>query len=260
MDFLAILRLLFLGHFVVNVVYQGTPYISYKDKRQQFDAKALRDRVHVDLIFVIFLSFVENTFPMVKYEPRNYVRPSADSFYVFLIYMFLAQLVDDFLYYVIHRALHVWAYSLHKLHHTVKFPTYFTTTVFDKVDYWLEGDMVVKMAIQISFALVELLPFAPAANIRLYYFGIVVCRLRNWFSFGAHFGKRIPVNNCYASILFSSEDIIECHDLHHSRNDCNFGLTPLFDKLFGTYVAVAENNRGSSSGRGQKEDADGVSS
>ena len=68
-----------------------------------------------------------------------------------------------------------------------------------------------------------------------------------WSESCTHLGKALPVVSMFPplSILYNGyfnldKNIIAAHEVHHNRRNCNYGIMPWIDVVFGTNRALGE--------------------
>lgn len=139
-------------------------------------------------------------------------------------------LLDDFLFYWMHRALH-WGplyRRIHSVHHRVVTPCAATGHYMHPVEYVLTGGLML------------LGPLLLGVHVAVLYAWIVV---RQWEAAEGHSGFSFPWSPTnFLPVLFDGPDH---HDFHHKRFRGNFaGYLPWTDRVFGTEVAEYRAHRG----------------
>lgn len=154
--------------------------------------------------------------------PKFYLQPAGKGWPYFALSIAATLVVQDLLFYPLHRLLHSRALiRLHAIHHRSKIPTPFAFNSFHPVE----------AIFQILFVPVAmaLFPVSPAALF------ISVCVVSNTLSVYGHlnFAPRLPESLWRKWAWFVC--ISPFHDLHHARFHGNYGLYfPFWDRLFRT--------------------------
>ena len=150
--------------------------------------------------------------------------------------------VDDFLYYWMHRAMHskyLYKY-IHSIHHEVSTPWAISAHYMHPVEFVLTG------------LLMLLMPVLLGVHVLTLYLWIV---FRQWEAAEGHCGYSFPWS---PSKLLPGYDGVEYHDFHHAKFTGNYaGFLTYLDRWFGAYspgyerrIAFARANSGK-----QREDA-----
>lgn len=153
------------------------------------------------------------------------------QFFLYLPFRFYFEVVFDFCHYWFHRLLHVpgiYRY-LHKTHHKFLNPSILTTFYIHPLDVLLTNVFPLTIA------------FHATPSMPMFIWNVVM--VNNVFvEMVGHMGKVVNLNEYYSiyswiphyhKIRTNPTD----HDLHHSRNECNYSKRfRLWDLVFGTYV------------------------
>lgn len=141
-------------------------------------------------------------------------------------------LLDDFLYYWMHRALHRPAlYSrIHSVHHRMSSPWAISAHYMHPIEFILTGSLML------------LGPALVGAHIAVIWVWICV---RQWEAAEGHCGYDIPWNPTHWLPLYHGPAY---HDFHHSKFHGNYaGALGYLDRYFGQYSRDYEKYRGAKS-------------
>ncbi|MFE8070216.1 sterol desaturase family protein [Marinobacteraceae bacterium S3BR75-40.1] len=142
--------------------------------------------------------------------------------YVFVGQLIFFVLLDDFLYYWMHRWMHENKWLLrhvHAVHHQIRQPYGLAGNHF----HWLEFVMTVGLAM--------VGPILVGAHVYVVWAWFI---LRQWEAVDGHTGYNLPWDPFHWLPLYEGAGY---HDFHHARFKGNFaGFLPLWDRVFGTYV------------------------
>lgn len=146
----------------------------------------------------------------------------APAWYVFVFQITLFLLLDDFLFYWMHRYLHEnkWLLrNVHSVHHRIK-----NTSALDgNYFHWLEFVMIGSLAI--------VGPILLGSHLYVLYAWIII---RNLEAADGHAGYDFPWNPLRFLPLYDGPVY---HDFHHSRFKGNYaGALHYVDRFFGTYI------------------------
>lgn len=156
-----------------------------------------------------------------------WIRPSRMSLgelpplWVMAAQLFFFAVLDDFLFYWMHRALHTrWLFKkVHGIHHRIITPWAITGHYMHPVEYVATG------------LLMLLGPALLGAHVATAYLWIA---LRQWEAAEGHCGYDLPWT---PTKLFPGSDGALHHDAHHAKINGNFaGFFPHCDRWFGTLV------------------------
>jgi 4-alpha-methyl-delta7-sterol-4alpha-methyl oxidase len=128
--------------------------------------------------------------------------------------------VDDFVYYWMHRTLHRgWLYKkIHSVHHRMPTPWAITAHFMHPVEFILTGTLVI------------LWPSLVGAHVVTVYCWVA---FRQWEAAEGHSGYSFPWS---PSKLFPLYDGVEYHDFHHAKFTGNYaGFLSYLDGVFGAY-------------------------
>jgi sterol desaturase/sphingolipid hydroxylase (fatty acid hydroxylase superfamily) len=181
-----------------------------------------------------FQVFVESWLKDDEY--KGLVETPNAHLHTFLRNFIVLRFVNDVMFYLGHRLLHVhpWIYrNIHKRHHshmTTSLPTNFMFTPLD---------VLVEAAIPIGVGLTVLgkLMGVPMGRFE----SNVLVSYHSWYDAGTHLGKNIPCISMFAPFaLFYNQfwdfdrKAIMFHEIHHNKIMCNYGITSWLDCLVGT--------------------------
>lgn len=143
------------------------------------------------------------------------------AWYVIVLEVLLFIYLDDFLYYWMHRAMHVgWLYKrIHSVHHRILTPWAITGHYMHPVEYVLTGTLALVGPILVSAHVVTLW---------------IWVAFRQWEAAEGHSGYDFPWTPTH---LLPGNDGAVHHDFHHAKVRGNYaGFLPLWDRVFGTYA------------------------
>ena len=131
-----------------------------------------------------------------------------------LVQLVVLASITDFVFYLGHRALHRpwWMARVHELHHRWTAPTGLASQYQHPLEFALTGVGPLAVAVLIlapDLATIALFTLLGSINVVVTHSGYAL-------PFATHAGY---------------------HDLHHARTVGNFGVTPLWDRIFGTRLA-----------------------
>lgn len=179
---------------------------------------------------VVQASFVE----FLSYLTINYfIGFQQTSFWIDLLLFipksFIFELIFDFLHYITHRLAHSVPYiyqNMHKKHHKFRHPICITAYYQDPLDLFLTNFMPFVVA---SY-------FVPLSSYEFILYNIY----KSFIEISGHCGRDISSSSFpqfyWLPKLLHIELTVRDHDLHHTRNNCNYAKRfSIWDKLFGTY-------------------------
>ncbi len=143
------------------------------------------------------------------------------AWYVMLGQLVLFLFLDDFLFYWMHRLLHVrWLLRhVHGVHHRIKNPCAMDGNYF----HWLEFVLIGSLAL--------LGPLLVGCHVAVLWIWII---FRQFQAADGHSGYDFPYNPLRLIPLYKGPAY---HDFHHARFKGNFaGFLPYLDRWFGTYI------------------------
>lgn len=142
------------------------------------------------------------------------------AWYVIVLQLFFFILLDDFLFYWMHRGLHEsrWLFkNVHSVHHRIMTPWSITGHYMHPAEYVLTGTVMLAG------------PLLVGAHVVTLYIWIV---LRQWEAAEGHAGYDLPWS---PSHLMPFGDGATHHDFHHAKVKGNYaGFFPWIDAAFGT--------------------------
>jgi sterol desaturase/sphingolipid hydroxylase (fatty acid hydroxylase superfamily) len=211
----------------ISIDYENIPKEEYKYE------------FHINVITTTTIETMTHLFiqNMFQYQSKNidWITSSSNNIiycdiFSFIPYSFIFEIAFDFFHYFAHRLLHhkyIYKY-LHKKHHKFKHPISITTFYQDPVD----------LIITNSIPTILTLSVIPKISYLQFHFIVVY---KNFIEISGHSG-RISYPTCsfpqfvWLPKLLHIELYTHDHDLHHSRNNCNYSKRfSLWDKMFGTY-------------------------
>eukprot|EP01102_Stenamoeba_stenopodia_P001949 TRINITY_DN11761_c0_g1_i1.p1 TRINITY_DN11761_c0_g1~~TRINITY_DN11761_c0_g1_i1.p1 ORF type:complete len:267 (-),score=32.67 TRINITY_DN11761_c0_g1_i1:27-827(-) len=157
-------------------------------------------------------------------------------FEIFWQVMFI-HIVQDIVFYVIHRWLHTpWAYQkIHKVHH--EYPAPFSVT--SEHAHWFESLFGFTFPLVAGWFLLSLV-LTTKVHLLVVWVSLAVVQLR---SAEGHSGYYLPWQIDYWPLFSWFNGGAPHHDLHHSQFNLNFGARWL-DKLFGTDEVAYRKKKG----------------
>jgi len=149
---------------------------------------------------------------------------------LFIPKSFIFEIMFDFLHYVTHRLVHaipIIYKNTHKKHHKFSTPICITAYYQDIFDLLFTNYM--------PFIITSY--FIPLS----YYEFILYNIYKSFIEISGHCGKETSSSSFpqmyWLPKLFHIELTVNDHDLHHTRNNCNYAKRfKLWDKIFGTYA------------------------
>ena len=167
------------------------------------------------------------------YIQRNFEFAMDNSVYSILTFIpisFLFEICFDFFHYFSHRLLHnkyLYKY-LHKTHHTFKHPSAIITFYQHPLDLVLTNSMPTIFTLYLC------------PKMSYYQFHLIII-YKTFIEISGHCGREMYPTSSFTQCIwlpriFGIELYTEDHDLHHSKNNCNYAKRfSLWDKIFGTY-------------------------
>lgn len=152
----------------------------------------------------------------------------------FIPISFCFEVMFDFLHYTAHRLLHnkyLYKY-LHKTHHKFIYPTSILTFYQHPVDVIISNSLPTIYSIYTTSLLFT-------GGISLFQFKLINV-YKTFIEISGHTGK-LHNSSSFSQFfwlpkLFGIELSTRDHDLHHTKNNCNYAKRfSLWDKIFGTY-------------------------
>lgn len=190
---------------------------------------------HEFLLRMILASFIEAvTFQIIFRLDFLQNRLDWKDSLTFLPLSFLFELIFDFFHYFTHRLLHAVPrlYTLfHKSHHKFHHPNAMTTFYQNPVDLVVSNAIPTLLALFIVTRFFEMSLFA----------FFLASTFKTFIEISGHTGKeeKTPsfVQFIWLPIWLGIDLHTQDHDLHHTRNNCNYAKRfSLYDKLFGTFA------------------------
>jgi 4-alpha-methyl-delta7-sterol-4alpha-methyl oxidase len=145
------------------------------------------------------------------------------AWWVIVLQLLFFVVLDDFLFYWMHRGLHEsrWLFKqVHSIHHRIMTPWAITGNYMHPLEYVLIGTVML------------IGPLLVGAHVATLYIWIV---LRQWEAAEGHAGYDFPWSPTH---LFPFSDGATHHDFHHAKVKGNYaGFFPWNDAVFGTLCA-----------------------
>lgn len=170
-----------------------------------------------NVLFVLVVMVV--LWPVLRLAPIH-LGPMP-AWYVVVAQLVFFILLDDFLYYWVHRALHQrWLLKhVHKIHHEIRHTTAINGNYMHPLEYLSTA----------SIALVG--PLLVGAHLGVLWIWLVI---RQYEAADAHCGYVLPWNPGHLFPLYQGAGY---HDFHHAKYKGNYaGFLPYLDRLWGTYA------------------------
>jgi sterol desaturase/sphingolipid hydroxylase (fatty acid hydroxylase superfamily) len=186
-------------------------------------------------LYHLINSFIVSSLWFYLLKHQSHSMPSVGTaivqFFLYVPFRFYFEVVFDFCHYWIHRGLHhprLYQY-LHKTHHKFLYPSMLTTF------YMHPLDIILTLVIPLTIA------YHTTPSMPIFVWNVVMTD-NVYIEMVGHVGKMVNGNDYlsiyswipyYHQIRLMPMD----HDLHHSRNQCNYSKRfRLWDRVFGTYV------------------------
>jgi sterol desaturase/sphingolipid hydroxylase (fatty acid hydroxylase superfamily) len=205
------------------------------------DKNAIQTKIRINPIeeyygeftwFMAKASVVETfTYQSLHYlELLNYESSLYDLLF-FIPYSFVFEIIFDLFHYLTHRYIHFNKYlyrHTHKIHHTHNYPISIITFYQHPLDLLITNSIPTIIAIYC-------LP-----NISLFMYSMISI-YKTYIEICGHTGKQTFPTSSFPQFIWlpkilQIELYTEDHDLHHTRNNCNYAKRfALWDKVFNTY-------------------------
>lgn len=150
-----------------------------------------------------------------------------------MVHAFIFEIIFDFFHYWSHRLVHsngtLYKY-LHKKHHKFIHPSSITTFYQDPMDLVLTN----VIPTMITLCIIPKITYFQFTMIMLY---------KIFIEISGHVGKQLKPISSFSQCMWvpkylNIELYAEDHDLHHSKNNCNYSKRfSLWDKVFGTFYS-----------------------
>jgi len=226
-----------------NVIFHHVPWMNGEEQRnwmswqEYLDAAAMLGRTALSAAIA---------FPHVEGWMGISFGNAHDGPLTFLVRFFISCVVRDACFYMAHRwFLHSKIpelYAFHKQHHLHTVTNVGTTSYISVVDFLTEGLANYALAMLVLANLPFPVPFADwivGAHPDVFF---AIEGYNAWYHFANHSGKHVPTCDFFPFlpplsklIWGSSAALVEYHDDHHRVINGNYGETPMFDKMMGTY-------------------------
>jgi sterol desaturase/sphingolipid hydroxylase (fatty acid hydroxylase superfamily) len=231
-------------HIASQKLYRHVPYFANQRRSASpFEFAALLDWLQGNSLLQIFgggiaLGVIESFVPSKIAEelvttPFNFLRFVRNGFFFRFIF--------DLVFYFAHAAMHINPFlyrMIHKRHHE-----HFTTNL--RTNYHFTAlDLFIESALPMFTSLASL----RALGVKMGRYEIhAFLTYTAWHESCTHLGKPMPVVSMFPplSILYNGffnldRTIIESHEVHHNRRNCNYGIMPWIDMVLGTCRALGE--------------------
>lgn len=175
-------------------------------------------------IEVLTYLFITNTHTFINYNLLGEIS-------YFIPMSFVSEIIFDFFHYWMHRISHTNKYlyiNSHKKHHTYAHPSTIITFYQHPTDLLLTNTLPLVLTNY-------LFPYLSFNQFNLFLL------FKSYLEICGHSGYYSKPSSCFAQFmwlpkLLNIELYTEDHDLHHSKNNCNYAKRfSLWDKAFGTY-------------------------
>ena len=232
-----------LQHLVVYFLYAHIPFFSHSKKRPESEAdmrKSLKDWFRTNLVVHIIGSsaLLVTIFNFSPKERRLVQMARNFNPFSFICKFAFTRLVNDILFYVVHRSLHMqplytW---IHKRHHEHNSCALVTNFHFTPMDLLLEAFVP-------AFGAIQTLHSLPFESTRLSQFEVsLVFAYLFWFEIGSHAGKEVPTVSTFPPLAWLyrwlwpnlESDAVRHHETHHNLVKCNYGITKWMDVMLKT--------------------------
>jgi sterol desaturase/sphingolipid hydroxylase (fatty acid hydroxylase superfamily) len=197
--------------------------------KEEYYGEFLMNFIRATFIEVLTLLFVQNfyfTFPISDFNLLY-------EFLWFIPLSFMFEIVFDFFHYWTHRIAHsnklLYKY-LHKKHHKFSHPTAIITYYQEPLDLIITNSIPVIL----TLCIIPKITYFQYSMILMY---------KTYIEISGHVGKKLYPTSSFTQFmwlpkLFNIELYAEDHDIHHSKNNCNYSKRfSLWDKVFGTYYS-----------------------
>jgi sterol desaturase/sphingolipid hydroxylase (fatty acid hydroxylase superfamily) len=221
----------FLSAFVFMAFAAPLTYIAWKNPRslRKYRIQGRAGRKNRDVIWPSFESWAVNNLTMfgVVIVAWPLLRETGvhmgemPAWWVVILQLLFFVYLDDFLFYLSHRALHTkWLFrKVHNKHHRIRKPWAITGHYMHPLEYVITG----------AVGLVG--PIVLGVHVYVLWMWVV---LRQWEAAEGHCGYDFPWTITH---LIPFNDGAHHHDFHHNKVVGNFaGFLPLFDGIFKTFV------------------------
>jgi sterol desaturase/sphingolipid hydroxylase (fatty acid hydroxylase superfamily) len=239
-EFLLNTTLFFLKNYIMLILID----LGTKNKKYISPQVSPVDKFNTDSVFYVSMASLLESFTLflalkylLLYSPMElYTTNYLSDLLLFIPIAFTSEIIFDLFHYWAHRMSHTnkLLYSLHKEHHAHRYPTSVTTFYQHPVD------------LMISNSLPSLLT---ALIVRPSLFQISLLGMyKTFLEIGGHCGKALYPTASFPQCPWIPKmlDIqlhVEDHNVHHTHVKCNYAKRfSLWDKWFGTYLKVEENN------------------
>jgi len=155
--------------------------------------------------------------------------PTSFNIFYYILNSFIFEIIFDFFHYWSHRLLHhPYLYKhIHIVHHKFKNPNSKSSFYHHPLDLILTN--VIPILLTLYLYPVDQLTFS------------LLMVYKTFIEIAGHTGKKINASSFvqfkWLPQILGIDLKTEGHDLHHSRNKCNYGKRfKLWDKVFGTYI------------------------
>lgn len=233
-SFLFIFIHLIINYILIFIIYYGTK------NKQSINAAHSSKSILLDHYYIIFISLIESIIFMII---PNYIVNLKSPNYLLDLLLFtpvslLIELIFDFFHYWTHRYFHInkkLYVKFHKSHHLITYTNIWSTFHQNPIDYICNNGIPMILAITIVNNII---------SISTYQYSLFLI-YKIILEISGHCGKKIKagsfIQNIWIAKMLNIQLRVEDHDLHHTRNNCNYSKRfSLWDKIFCTYSKLKE--------------------
>ena len=232
-----------LQHLLVYFLYAHIPFFSDPKKHPESEAdirKSLKDWLRTNLVVHVIgnSALLATIFSFSAKERRLLEMERTFSLFAFICKFAFTRIVNDVLFYVVHRSLHSqplykWIHKRHHEHHHCALVTNFH---FTPLDLLLEAFVP-------AFGAIMALNSLPFECTRLSQFETsLVFAYLFWYEVGSHAGKEVPTVSSFPPLAWLYRwlwphldgDVVRHHETHHNLVKCNYGITKWIDVVMKT--------------------------
>ena len=218
-------------YFIIAGIFYSVFYILKRDHWQHLKIQEEfppRDLIRLEILYslstmIIFALVAVFIFEMYSWgytSIYNRIEDFGMGYFIFSIFLFL--LIHDFYFFVTHRMMHHKKFYpiVHRVHHLSLNPTPWAAFSFHPVEAF----------IQIAWIPVVIL-FFPVHHFTIMIWALYMMLFNVIGHLGYEFFPRWYMNSILGRYYFSST----FHNMHHSKNNCNYGLYfIIWDRVFNT--------------------------
>jgi len=221
-------------HILINYFLVFLIYYPNKNKKSinknQINISTAKDHYYLISTSSLDLILIKMVQCYINFKKSNIL---LDLLY-FIPVSFIFEIIFDFFHYWIHRYGHTNKYLyiyFHKSHHLNIISNVWTTFHQNPIDYICNnGIPMILTTLIVNYFI----------GLSFYQFSMILI-YKIFIEISGHCGKIIKATsftqNIWIAKLLNIELRTECHDLHHTSNNCNYSKRfSLWDKVFNTYL------------------------